>query len=130
MPIHRQDVDAIFLVASPTTAREIIPLLKYYYASDIPVYATSYVYRGTPHPAQDKDLDGVQFCDIPLVLDNSANMQKIRKRMQALINPSEAEQVRLYAFGMDAYQLTTHYNELMTGNFSISGMTNTKIASH
>ncbi|MAZ39699.1 MAG: hypothetical protein CMF49_06225 [Legionellales bacterium] len=125
IPIHRQDIDAIFLIASPTKAREIIPMLKYYYANDIPVYATSYVYSGTPNPARDKDLDGVRFCDIPLVLDDSKKMQQIRKNMQTSINPAEAEQVRLYAFGMDAYQLIMHYNQLMTGSFSLQGMTGT-----
>jgi len=124
-PIHRQDVDMIFLVASPVKAREIIPMLKFYYANDIPVYATSYVYSGTPNPSLDKDLEGLKFCDIPLVLDNSPHMERIRKKMTTLINPSETELVRLYAFGMDAYNLTNHYNELQNNNFSLPGMTGT-----
>lgn len=124
-PVHRQDINMIFLVASPNKAREIVPLLKYFYANDIPVYATSMIYTGSANPNADKDLDGVKFCDIPLILDNSPQMKAVRKRMQKLIKPSQTDMVRLYAFGIDAYQLSVRENQLQTGNFVMSGMTGT-----
>jgi hypothetical protein len=65
---RRQDFDVIFLLAPSDTAREIVPLLKYYYAAKIPIYATSIIYSGTPAPQKDVDLNGVIFCDIPWVL--------------------------------------------------------------
>ncbi|MER1812194.1 penicillin-binding protein activator, partial [Proteus mirabilis] len=36
---RRQDFDMIFLLAYPSKARQIMPLLKYYYAGDVPVFA-------------------------------------------------------------------------------------------
>ena len=124
-PVHRQDINMIFLVASPKQAREIVPLLKYFYANDIPVYATSMIYTGSPNPNADKDLDGVKFCDIPLILDNSPQVKAVRKHMQKLIKPSQTDMVRLYAFGIDAYQLSIREDQLKTGNFVMSGMTGT-----
>jgi outer membrane PBP1 activator LpoA protein len=123
--LHRQDVNMIFLVALPSTAREIVPLLKFEYAGDIPIYATSTVYSGKVNQSADKDLDGLKFCDIPLILDNSARMEQVRKHMYTLIPANQLAQIRLYAFGIDAYQLMNHYPQLATNDFSYPGMTGT-----
>jgi len=58
-PRRRQDLDCIFLVTNATNARQIKPLLNFYYAGRIPVYATSNIYTGTPNPSLDRDLDGI-----------------------------------------------------------------------
>jgi len=121
-PVRRQDFDMIFLIASPDTAKKIVPMLNFYYANDIPIYATSMVYTGIPNPANDKDLDGVKFCDIPLILDNSQQMKTIRNHMYKLIRPSQRDMIRLYAFGIDAYQLSVHQDQF-SNNFMMAGMT-------
>ncbi|MFN7096939.1 MAG: penicillin-binding protein activator, partial [Gammaproteobacteria bacterium] len=77
--MHRQDADVIFLLADPPTARQVMPLLKFYYASDLPVYATSMVYTGQPNATQDRDMDGIQFCDIPFVIENNATIQQAKQ---------------------------------------------------
>ena len=41
VPTRRNDIDAIFLATNPTDARQIKPILKYYFAGDIPVFSTS-----------------------------------------------------------------------------------------
>ena len=46
---RRRDFDAIFLVANPSEARQIIPLLRFYYAIDIPVYAISTAYSAVSY---------------------------------------------------------------------------------
>ena len=65
-PRHRQDFNSIFLVTSNLKAKQIKPILKFYYADNIPVIATSNIldYKYT-ETTQYKDLYGIQICDIP-----------------------------------------------------------------
>lgn len=70
---RRQDFDVIFLLSSPTPARAIVPLLKFYYADNIPIYSTSMIYSGSPSPQKDTDLNGVIFCDTPSVLKSQGS---------------------------------------------------------
>ncbi len=93
---RRQDFDVIFLLAEPNSARQIVPLLRYYYASDIPVYSTSVIYSGSPNPQKDSDLNGVIFADIPWLLKSSHNNG------------------RLYAVGRDAYAISRELPRLTT----------------
>jgi len=109
-PVYRrQDVDMIFLSASAEKARQIIPLLRYYYAGNIPVYATSMVYAGTPNPQANQDLNGVIFCDMPWVLQS----RRLQKR-------SSMSLPRLYALGADAYYIATHLHQ---GHINAQGYT-------
>src|SRR5207249_3462687 len=63
---QRQDFDVIFLVVQPMLARKIKPLLNYYHIENTPVYSTSLIYSGLLSPEKDQDLNGVEFCDMPL----------------------------------------------------------------
>jgi outer membrane PBP1 activator LpoA protein len=111
LPSRRQDFDMIFLLAYPSKARQIIPALKYYYASDVPVYATSSVYSGTSNPLKDKDLDGVIFCDIPWVFSHQMGTKNWPEQFNSYN--------RLYALGMDSYALANQLNQLIV--FSADG---------
>ncbi len=105
---RRQDFDVIFLIAPAADARTIMPLLRYNYLGNIPVFSTSIIYTGTPAPDADRDLDGIIFCDVPLV----ASHQKI--------NGSP----RLFAVGQDAFLLSQELDRLRTlPNFPIYGAT-------
>lgn len=110
---RRQDFDIIFLLAQPQTARQIVPLLKYYYAGNVPIYATSVVYSGSPSAA-DSDLNGVTFADMPWTLQN-ANTSAIK---------SDSKTRRLYALGRDAYLLSNQFYRLsVLPNFPVYGAT-------
>ncbi len=102
---RRQDFDMIFLLAYPSKARQIMPLLNYYYAGDVPVYATASVYGGSANPLKDKDLDGIIFCDIPWVFSHQAGTRNWPEQFNSYN--------RLYALGMDSYTLATQLNQLM-----------------
>ncbi len=102
---RRQDFDMIFLLAYPSKARQIMPLLKYYYAGDVPVYATSSVYGGNANALKDKDLDGVIFCDIPWVFAHQMGSRNWPEQLNSYN--------RLYALGMDSYALATQLNQLI-----------------
>jgi outer membrane PBP1 activator LpoA protein len=102
---RRQDFDMIFLLAYPSKARQIMPLLKYYFAADVPVFATASVYGGNANALKDKDLDGIIFCDIPWVFSH----QMARRNWPEQFNSYN----RLYSLGKDSYALATQLNQLM-----------------
>ena len=103
---RRQDVDAIFLLAYPSMARQIIPLLKYYDAGDIPVYATSAAYASTYNPTLDRDLDGMYFIDIPWVFNNQIGQRNWPEPWNTYS--------RLYALGYDSYGLIQDWQSLQS----------------
>lgn len=104
-PSRRQDFDMIFLLAYPSKARQIMPLLHYYYAGDVPVYATSSVYTAQANALKDKDLDGLIFCDIPWVFAHQMGVKNWPEQFNSYN--------RLYALGIDSYALTTRLNQLL-----------------
>jgi outer membrane PBP1 activator LpoA protein len=96
--VSRQDIDMIFLAASPELARQIKPLLTYHGAERLPVYASASVYSGSVSPAQDQDLNGIQFCDMPSVLATEQQQDQLWAK-------NAASGPRYFALGMDAYYL-------------------------
>jgi uncharacterized protein len=117
VPPRRQDIDAIFLIANPSEARQIIPLLKFYYAGDLPLYAISTIYSGTPRPNLDQDLDGVIFCDMPWVMSSQTaltpELQVIHQQVVKLWPDSYGNYSKLYALGVDSYNMAISLNELI-----------------
>lgn len=105
-PLRREDFDSIFLVAYPSQAKQIVPLLRYYYAGDIPVFATSNIYSGNINTMQDRDLNNVIFCDMPWVFDHKEGRSQNWPEQFNSYN-------RLYALGMDSYALATQLNQLL-----------------
>lgn len=111
-PRRRQDVDMIFLIASPRTARLLRPQINYYYATDLPIYSTSHVFSGIENIARDRDINGVVYCDIPWLLQPSHDHELIREIL--VLESGEAYQLlpRFAALGIDAYQLPVKLAEL------------------
>jgi outer membrane PBP1 activator LpoA protein len=111
---RRQDFDVVFLLAPPQTARQIVPLLKYYYIGKTPIYATSVVYSGAPQPQKDSDLNGVFFCEIPWTLNRSGYA----------VSDSAAGSNRLVAVGRDAYFISSDLSRYAAlPNFPMYGTT-------
>jgi outer membrane PBP1 activator LpoA protein len=102
-PRRRQDADAIVLVAQPTVARQFNPLFAFYFSGDLPVYAPSIVYEGTPDPGRDRDLNRVTFTDIPWVL---AEVNPLRAQAEQNLSGTRGQLGRLFAMGADAWQLS------------------------
>ncbi|MBF7730340.1 penicillin-binding protein activator [Pseudomonas sp. N040] len=108
-PARRQDIDFIFLAATPQQAQQIKPTLAFQYAGDVPVYATSHLLSGTITQPQPADLNGIRFCETPWLLNSAAPLQ------QQVIGqwPQAAGSMgRLFAMGSDAYLLTSRLNQL------------------
>jgi len=122
-PRRRQDIDFIFMAASPQQARQIKPTLAFHFAGKVPVYATSQIYSGQMAPLSDRDLDQVVFSEIPWMLDSNNNNQLKRKVHQAW--PVAAQQLgRLFALGIDAFHLFPRLQQLsLIRNAKMDGMT-------
>ena len=106
-PRRRADVDVIFINALPTQARQIVPYLSFYYAGNLPTFATGQLYNGIPNVNRDKDLDGVQFPIMPWEIAPSEMGGAYRDMFQVLWKNNFNENSLLYAFGIDAYTLMT-----------------------
>lgn len=115
-PPFKYKFDAIFLIpTNPAQARTVVPLLKMSGVINTPIYSTSNVYSGTPAPNRDKDLNGVRFCDIPWLINQSTELDQLRIQLKTLWHNNNGT-VRLYAFGVDAYQLTQQLSKLNASN--------------
>ncbi|MBQ62213.1 MAG: hypothetical protein CMQ19_09070 [Gammaproteobacteria bacterium] len=108
-PRRRQDVDFIFLLANPIQARGINPALAFFYADDIPVYASSHVHEFSESRIDAIDLNGIRFCDIPWKL---ASTDKIQKEILRLWQSSRSGFAPFFALGIDAYRLYPRLQQL------------------
>lgn len=102
-PRRRQDAQFVFLGALPESGRLMRPQLRFHYASDLPVYATSAIYED--RPSLNRDLNGISFVDIPLVISNAGEVAEMRARLSDAFGSRMQTWPRLYALGFDAYRL-------------------------
>lgn len=114
---RRQDIDFIFMAAFPQEARQLRPLLRFYHAAEVPVYATSHVFSGVVDPRADADIDGVTFVDMPWVLLDEGQVAELRQQLQALWPDPLSQYARFYAFGLDAYRMVPYLDQLETQPF-------------
>ncbi|WP_339486480.1 penicillin-binding protein activator [Pseudomonas sp. EL_65y_Pfl2_R95] len=120
-PARRQDVDFLFLAATPQQAQQIKPTLVFQYAGDMPVYATSTLNSGVYNQAQYLDMEGIQFCETPWMLntDDPTRQQVVSQWPQA-----GGSLGRLYAMGADAFTLAPRLDQLKAlPNTRIDGLT-------
>ncbi|WP_447529024.1 penicillin-binding protein activator [Vreelandella sp. TE19] len=126
-------IDALFLLALPDYARQVPPMLDFYYAQELPIYATSHLNEGSRERRLNQDLDDVMFVDIPWQIPDAAvggeEALPFSASYQALHGEGDASLFRLQAMGVDAYELATRLSDLSsiqgfngsTGTLSLSG---------
>ena len=107
-PQRRTDAQFIFLAARAQKGRQIGPQLKFYHADGLPVYATSHIYDSGANREQDKDLGQIRFVDTPWLLEEDSQSSLSRERLQRLIPDVRGSYARLYAMGIDAFNLLPH----------------------
>jgi len=100
----RQDADFLFLGAQAAQARLLRPELRFHFANDLPIYATSSVYE--PHATANEDLDGIVFADMPWMVAPAAD-DPLRIALRELGSDDWQRRGRLYALGYDAYSLVS-----------------------
>ena len=107
-PRRRTDVDMIFMAVTPSQGRQIKPTFAFYYANNIPTYATSNIYSGDVDAANNEDLNGVIFNTLPWMFDDN-NPEKIAIMQNT---KSSAVYSRLHALGADAFHLYPRLSQL------------------
>mgnify|MGYP000592645573 CR=1 FL=1 len=105
---RREDADWVFLLALPTQGRQIKPMFNFNFAASLPVFSTSHIFTGTVNNQKDMDLNGIQFTDIPWLLEDSELKKTIEKNQEL----SRGSYSRLYALGVDAFRLYPRLQQL------------------
>jgi outer membrane PBP1 activator LpoA protein len=113
-PRRRQDIDMVFVVASPSDGRRIKPFLNFYYAQDIPVYSLSKINPGSLNRQLNGDLNGITFTDSPFFVSNNPTIKNIKRRLSASMKNLNTGLGRLFTLGYDAYQLLPDLNMLQS----------------
>ena len=113
-PYRRQDIDMIFLAATHHSARGIMPAFRFHHAGNLPVYSTSHVYAGKLNRELDRDLNGLVFCDLPWILQNSSPLAKVFTQNW----PQQEKLTRLFALGIDAYHLVYNLDYLKNKDYA------------
>lgn len=98
---RRNDIDMIFIAATPTQGRQIKPTFAFYFANNIPVYATGQIYAGSDDATGNDDLNGITFTALPWQFDASSP----EKLALASQTKTAAVYGRLHALGVDAFRL-------------------------
>lgn len=115
--LRRHPADMLFLAMDGQDAR----LLRPYLNPEWPVYATSQIYAGKNSPQKYHDLNGVQFVDMPWLLQPDHLAVMVYPRSQV---PLAADLERLYALGIDAWRLALLLQTTASGeSFNLDGVT-------
>ncbi|MGB0359842.1 MAG: penicillin-binding protein activator, partial [Endozoicomonas sp.] len=109
---RRQDIDTVFIGATPQEARQIKPALAYQYASGIPVYATSSVFSGVTNKTQDQDMNGIRVPIMPWLIPET--QLPLKQQITNQWQQSRSQLGTLYALGVDAYNLHPRLQQLIT----------------
>lgn len=101
----------VFITMRPQQARLLVPQLRVAQVT-APVFATSHVYAVDTNASLDRDLDGVEFCDVPWLFGPVAGRPD-RSQVAREIGSANGAGARLFAFGMDAYALLPYMDWLL-----------------
>lgn len=107
-PRRRQDADWVFLLALPKQGRQIRPMFDFNFAGDLPVFSTSHIFSGRINSKKDVDLNGIQFTDLPWLLESSELKTEIENNQPR----AKSGYARLYAMGVDAFRLYPRLKQL------------------
>ncbi len=122
-PRPRQDADVIFIAATAEMARQLMPQLRFYGAGDIDTYSISNVFTGIYAPSKDSDIDGVIFTDMPWVVDPEYQSSLLQQQLNQTWQQDNSPYRRLFALGIDAYQIIPFLGSLYIQGNSYAGNT-------
>lgn len=122
-PRRRGDVAFIFSPGQAPQERLLRPQLRFYFAGDVPTYATADAFE--PNPNANQDLDGLIFPDAPWMLGGGL-VDSVRDATNAAWPTGGPKRNILFAFGFDAARLATALRSMPGGNatsLSVDGLT-------
>ncbi len=121
---RRYDLEGLFLAAKPPQGRLLLPQLRAFDADDLPIVATSNIYAGSPDTTLDRDLNGLEFCDAPWLLNAEVGEDVPTRASIRTLSSTVGSGARLVAFGIDAYRTLTHLSWLESNpDTAITGAT-------
>jgi outer membrane PBP1 activator LpoA protein len=109
------------VAANAATARALKPQLRFQMVYDLPVYATSDAWD--PSQRGDADMDGLMFPEMPWLLYAGQGAVELWNTVQTSWKTSARGRWRLYAFGFDAYRLSTTLGSSSSGYVGLNGLT-------
>ena len=109
LPRARQDIDGIVAFVDHLQARALAPALKFHFAEELPVYASSQSVRGA---ARLGDLEGFQVAELPFRLHPGP----LHRAFSEAFGSHDANLTDLFALGIDAYRLFDHWSLLSAGD--------------
>ena len=119
-PHINNDIEAIVLFSAGEDAATIHSLIKFYYAGKLPVLSSSRIFSPEKRkPLQ--ELNGIIFSEIPLVFERKWNPAHGEASQEPF---SGSKFIRLYALGIDAYNIIRLIKRLEQG-LSYGGKTGT-----
>ncbi|KHN50060.1 penicillin-binding protein activator [Pectobacterium fontis] len=104
------NIDAVYIIATPDELALIKPMIDMRTTSRSrpALYASSRSFQAGLGPDFRLEMEGLQFSDIPLLAGaNPALMQQVSSQFK-----NDYSLVRLYAMGMDAWTLASHFGEM------------------
>jgi outer membrane PBP1 activator LpoA protein len=100
----------VFISMRPEQARLLLPQMHIAHVG-LPVFATSHIYAGVDDAAANRDLDGVEFSDAPWLFDAQPGLPS-HDAIAAQLPAARGTSARLFAFGMDAWNLVPYLDWL------------------
>ena len=99
LPRARRDLDGVVALITQVEAQALVPALRFHFADDLPVYATSQAARGESL----QDLAGFALTEMPMFAAPNADQQAL----QGAFALEQSDFAELYALGFDAYRVAT-----------------------
>ncbi len=126
LPRRRKDIGVIFINATNAQARQLVPLLKFNFTGQIPIFATSLIYDGIPQPQTDRDLNGVRFLIMPWSINPTPSQKILRDQLQRLWPTNFRNNSKLYGLGIDSLHLMHEIQSMqLFPQITVAGVTGT-----
>jgi outer membrane PBP1 activator LpoA protein len=104
-------VDGIFLAARSGQARLFAPQLRVAGIYDLPIIATSQIAAGDANARLDRELNGIEFTELPWLISDRPGLPP-RTALTEALDSARGGGSRLFAFGLDAFRLLGYLDHL------------------
>jgi uncharacterized protein len=119
---HDPGFDALFLALRPGQARLAVPQLKLSGLVGMPMIATSMLHSAEDGNPQDRELEGVEFTELPWLVGDRPGMPS-REALRGQLDTAGGGAARLFAFGMDAWRVLQEGAALEEADLPVPGAT-------
>jgi len=114
-PAIRNDLDVVFMALTSEQARSARPQLDFFRAREVPRLGTSRIASLDGDAKSDRDLNSIFYPDAPWVLRESLADDPLRRDIVASFPQADGAYAKLYALGVDAWQIVENLGALGEG---------------